>query len=72
VCSEIVIATVAIKLISNMRHFVNFDVSDYVNFVSAKVADAILIFAFIAHEYALSESIVELFDFFLEDVNLRR
>jgi hypothetical protein len=55
-----------------MRHFVNFDVSDYMNFVSAKVADAILIFAFIAHEYALSESIVELFDFFLENMNSRR
>jgi hypothetical protein len=55
-----------------MKHFVNFDVSDYVNFVNAKVVNTILIFAFIAHEYALSESIVELFDFFLENVNSRR
>ncbi len=55
-----------------MRYFVNFDVSDYVNFVNARIADAILIFAFIAHEYALSESIVELFDFFLRNMNSRR
>jgi hypothetical protein len=55
-----------------MRHFVNFDVSGYVNFASARIADAVLIFAFIVHEYVLSESIVELFDFFLEDVNSRR
>jgi hypothetical protein len=71
VCSKIVIA-IAIKFISNMRSFINFDVSDYMNFVSARIIDAILIFAFIAQEYALSESIVELFDFFLENVNSRR
>ncbi len=70
-CSKIVIA-IAIKFISNMRSFINFDVSDYMNFVSARIIDAILIFAFIAQEYALSESIVELFDFFLENVNSRR
>jgi hypothetical protein len=54
-----------------MRHFINFDVSDYVDFASARIADAVLIFAFVAHEYVLSESIVELFDFFLENVNSR-
>jgi hypothetical protein len=71
-CSEIIIAVIAfVKFSSKMRNFVNFDVSGYVNFVNARIADAVLIFAFVAHEYALSESIVELFDLFLENVNLR-
>jgi hypothetical protein len=66
VCSKIVIAVVTafVKLSSKIRHFINFDVSDYVNFVNARIANAILIFAFITHEYVLSKSIVELFDFF--------
>jgi hypothetical protein len=71
--SEIIIATIAVvEFSSKMRYFVNFDVSGYVDFASARIADAILIFAFIDHEYALSESIVELFDFFLENVHSRR
>jgi hypothetical protein len=72
VCSEIIIATVVVELMLKMNHFVEFDVSDYVNFVSARVLNAILIFVFILHEYALSKSIVKLFDFHLENVHSRR
>ncbi len=42
------------------------------NFASARIINAILIFAFVVDEYVLSGSIVELFDFFLENVNSRR
>jgi hypothetical protein len=73
VCSEIVIAVVVfVRLIMSKRYFIKFDVSDYMNFVSARIIDAILIFLFIVDVYVLSESIVKLFDFFLENVHSRR
>ncbi len=72
-CSEIVIAVVVfVRLIMSKRYFIKFDVSDYMNFVSARIIDAILIFLFIVDVYVLSESIVKLFDFFLENVHSRR
>jgi hypothetical protein len=71
VCSEIIVTIIAVELISKMNHFVKFDVSDYMNFVNTRITDAILIFAFVTHEYFLSRSIIELFDFLLENVNSR-
>jgi hypothetical protein len=71
--SEIIIAVaVFVRLIVSGRYFVKFDVSGYMNFVSARVIDAVLIFLFIVDVYALSGSIVMLFDFFLGDVHSRR